>query len=132
VSGTWRAVVAAEPSLLAGLRSSVQRQALACGVSPTVAPSVALAVHELVVNSMEHAYGWDSSRTVDVSVWPEQGDLVVRVHDAGPWRTAQSTPGRGLGLRLARELSRSLSVTSGQDGSTVVLRVGLSPVLQES
>jgi two-component sensor histidine kinase len=93
---------------------------------------VALAVHELVVNSMEHAYGWDSSRTVDVSVWPEQGDLVVRVHDAGPWRTAQSTPGRGLGLRLARELSRSLSVTSGQDGSTVVLRVGLSPVLQES
>jgi two-component sensor histidine kinase len=125
VSGRWQTTVAAEPSALAGLRRSVEQQARDAGVSADQLFSVGLAVHELVVNAMEHGYGWDASEVVDVSAWRERGEFVVSVHDTGSWRPARETPGRGLGLRLARELSRSVSVATGGDGSTVVLRVGL-------
>jgi two-component sensor histidine kinase len=115
----WRTGVS-RPGDLAGLRADVEQHARAAGV--TDAPAVALAVHELVVNSMEHAYGWDAS-PVQVSLRGDDGHLTVAVHDDGAWLPQRDTPGRGLGLRLVRVLAADMSIRTGNDGSTVEFRV---------
>lgn len=118
VSGRWRAQLAAEPAVLAGLRHDVQQRARDAGVDPELVPSVALAVHELVVNSMEHAYGWDATCRVSIDVWTDHDRLVVEVHDLGSWIRGAENPGRGLGLRLVRAVG-PMEVRTDGAGSTV-------------
>jgi two-component sensor histidine kinase len=123
----WRTRLS-RPSDLAGLRADVEERAREAGV--TDPPSVALAVHELVVNSMEHAYGWDFS-PVDVSLGDDEDHLTVRVHDGGAWLPQRQTPGRGLGLRLVRALASEVSIRTGAGGSTVEFRVPCAVAAQE-
>jgi two-component sensor histidine kinase len=124
----WRTGVS-RPSHLAGLRADVEARARQAGVRDPA--SVALAVHELVVNSMEHAYGWDAS-PVQVSLKGDDDHLTVRVHDEGRWLPPRESPGRGLGLRLVRALAADVSIRTGSGGSTVEFRVPRTVAAQPS
>lgn len=128
--GGWQTGVAV-PGDLARLRADVEKHARDVGIDAGVATSVALAVHELVVNSMEHAYGWDAS-LVDVSLWADSDHLTVRVHDLGRWVPQRETPGRGLGLRLVHAVAESVSISTDESGSTVELRVPCGPAAAPS
>lgn len=108
----------------AGLRLRASLTADPIHLSPAASLAVYRAVQESLANAAKHA----PDATVDVVVVEEDGEVVVRVRDAGTARApAAATTGAGLGLRAMDERVRALggSVTAGPDGVgwTVTCRV---------
>ncbi|MFC0860765.1 ATP-binding protein [Sphaerimonospora cavernae] len=85
-----------------------------------------LAVNEVATNAVTHG-----STKARLSVWRDGEDLVVGVHDEGrDWRP-EGAPGEtpppenatsGMGLWVARRLSRDIAVETGSGGTTVTMR----------
>lgn len=128
-----RTVVPIESSLLIAeafdraqvteLRHSVTSCAHAAGLTGQRLDDFVLAVNELITNAVRHGGGQGSLR-----LWRQEGELVCEVADHGNgistgWlddraRPAPDTAG-GWGLWLARELSDTMEVVTGEDGTTV-------------
>ncbi|MET7469724.1 ATP-binding protein [Micromonospora sp. NPDC005686] len=135
-----RTVVPIEPSLLlatafdqaqvTGLRHAVSSHAHGAGLSGQRLDDFVLAVNELITNAVRHGggQGW-------LRLWQRGDDLVCEVADHGPGiserrlrdrdRPAPDTAG-GWGLWLARELSDSMEVDSGDAGTVVRITAALT------
>ncbi|WP_091202621.1 ATP-binding protein [Micromonospora narathiwatensis] len=134
-----RTVVPIEPSLLFAeafdqaqvteLRHSVTSCAHAAGLRGQRLDDFVLAVNELITNAVRHGggQGW-------LRLWRQAGELVCEVADHGHGisahrlsdrnRPAPDTAG-GWGLWLARELSDTMVVDTGDAGTTVRISAAL-------
>lgn len=108
------------------VRRRVADRAVAAGLSSERAMDLALAVHELATNSVQHGGG--SGR---LTWWEEDGSLVCEVRDAG--RISEPMLGRvrppvgaagGRGLWLVNQLCDLVQIRSGGDSNRVRVRVG--------
>ncbi|WP_319459484.1 ATP-binding protein [Micromonospora sp. RTP1Z1] len=135
-----RTVVPIEPSLLiseafdqaqvTALRHSVTSRAHAAGLDGQRLDDFVLAVNELITNAVRHGGGQGSLR-----LWRRPGELVCEVTDYGNGissrrlddrsRPAPDTAG-GWGLWLARELSDTMEVETGEAGTAVRISAGLT------
>jgi anti-sigma regulatory factor (Ser/Thr protein kinase) len=85
-------------------------------VPEDVRADVVLAVHEAVVNAIEHAR---RCTTVSIDAEIENGTVVADVRDDGSWK--QPTFGgdeRGRGILLIRGLLSHVSIDAGPSGTT--------------
>ncbi|MFD2767339.1 ATP-binding protein [Micromonospora eburnea] len=134
-----RTVVPIEPSLLIAeafdqaqvteLRHSVTSCARVAGLRGQRLDDFVLAVNELITNAVRHGggRGW-------LRLWHRAGELVCEVADHGRGisahqlsdrnRPAPDTAG-GWGLWLARELSDTMVVDTGDGGTTVQITAAL-------
>ena len=87
-----------------------------------------IAVGEVVANALEHGHG-----LAELTLWSTNDGVVCAVHDDGPGVddpfAGYLPPGnddaaQGMGLWVARQLSDSLAIQSGADGTTVRLGIG--------
>lgn len=135
-----RTVVPIEPSLLIAeaftqaqvteLRHSVTSCAHAAGLAGQRLDDFVLAVNELITNAVRHGGGQGRLR-----LWHGAGELVCEVADHGHGisarrlsdraRPAPDTAG-GWGLWLARELSDTMAVETGQAGTVVRITTALA------
>lgn len=101
--------IPSNPAELRCVRTTVAEWARLVGFAPGTAEELAAAVHEAVVNAMEHGNQYDPARWV--SVYLEESDLAVTVtvQDEGPGVRVAEAPvdplaDRGRGLELMRGL----------------------------
>ena len=115
------------PEELAAVRAEVHARAASAGLSADQGADLALAVHEVAVNSLEHGGGRGELR-----FWQEEGALVVEVRDSG--LIADPLVGRrlpawdddgGRGLWLANQLCDLVQIRSGATGTTVRIHTWL-------
>lgn len=106
---------------LGRLRAEVEVRASGAGLSANRGQDLALAVHEVAANSVEHGGGRGGLR-----IWTEADALVVEVRDEG--RIADPLVGRrlpswdddrGRGLWMANQLCDLVQIRSGPTGTTV-------------
>ena len=106
---------------LAAVRVAVRARAVRAGLSNDRTEDLALAVHEVAVNSVEHGGGTGVLRT-----WEDERALVFEVRDAG--RIEDPLVGRrlppwdgdsGRGLWLVNQLCDLVQIRSGGSGTTV-------------
>jgi serine/threonine-protein kinase RsbW len=102
------------------LRHAVAASAGASGLGGDRLDDFVVAVNELLTNAVRHGGG-----TGRVAVWHEDDAVVCEVSDHGaglapllPDRPAPDQPG-GWGLYLVRELTDSLNITTGPEGTSV-------------
>jgi anti-sigma regulatory factor (Ser/Thr protein kinase) len=115
----WRRVFGRDQ--LAEVRADVRARAELAGLTPDRTDDLALAVHEVATNSVEHGGGLGELR-----LWDDERALVCEVRDSGliedpmvgrrlpPW---DGDSGRG--LWLANQLCDLVQVRSGDAGTTV-------------
>jgi anti-sigma regulatory factor (Ser/Thr protein kinase) len=113
------------------LRHAVARCAARAGLAGSALDDFVLAVNELMTNAVRHGGGLGRLR-----LWIADGGLVCEVTDEGggitdAWvdgrrRPAPHVPG-GWGLWLARELSRTMTVVTGESGTAVRIIVPIPP-----
>lgn len=113
---------------LAEVRELVCGEAGRAGLAAARTTDVVAAVSELAANSVRHGGG-----TGALLVWREPGALVTEVRDGG--RVESPLAGRerptldqesGRGLWMANQLCDLVQVRSGEDGTTVRLRMDLA------
>jgi anti-anti-sigma factor len=114
----------ARPDALAEVRRSLRRWLDQNGATCDELLSVVLASGEACANSIEHAYG-AADAELDVVAVMADGTMTVSVHDSGRWRPPRGQH-RGRGLALMRELMDDVTVTHGEDGTTVQLSFRLA------
>lgn len=116
---------------LGGLRRSLQRWARGWGMAPEASEDLAMAVHEVAVNAIEHGVA-----PAEAMAWREPAGLVCEVSDAG---TGLSGPlagylrpptgqSRGRGLWLARRLADLVEVSKYPPGHRVRLHFEHHPL----
>jgi anti-sigma regulatory factor (Ser/Thr protein kinase) len=103
------------------LREDVKAQAQDAGLSPSRSADLALAVHEVAVNSLKHGSGERVLR-----IWIESDSLVCEVHDYGHIADpmiGRTMPARddekGRGLWMAYQLSDLVQVRSSHSGTSI-------------
>ena len=93
-------------------------------MSASQVDAVALAVSEAVTNAVLHAYVGRLPGDIDITVCPEDDQLVVSVTDGGSGMMPRlDSPGAGLGLALIATLADSMTTTRPDRGG---LRVGMT------
>jgi anti-sigma regulatory factor (Ser/Thr protein kinase) len=115
--------VAGDPGALSAARELVRRWLSEAGAGPDEQHDITMACNEACQNAIEHGYDGGAD-LFDVILERDGGQVSVTVRDRGRWRTTTS-PDRGRGLDLMRELMESVEVDSGESGSTVQLRRSL-------
>lgn len=110
----------AHPNVLGGLRKTLDRWLQAAGADEDELFDITLSVSEAAANAIEHAYGANEA-TFTVRCEQEGRQITVTVRDAGRWRTTRP-PGGGRGLELMHALVDSVTVSS-DDGGTVVMMI---------
>lgn len=122
--------IPSDPAELRCVRATVAEWARRAGFSPATADELAAAVHEAVVNAMEHGNRYNPARWV--SVYLEESDLAltVTVQDEGPGVRLAEAPvdplaDRGRGLELMRGLVDEVR-TSADVGRTVLVKAKAS------
>ncbi len=112
---------------LVAVREDVISHALGAGVPTERSADLALAVHEVAVNSIQHGSGRGVLR-----IWREAGALVCEIRDSG--RITDPLIGRsmpawddesGRGLWMANQLCDLVQVRSGADGTTIRIHTWL-------
>jgi anti-sigma regulatory factor (Ser/Thr protein kinase) len=111
---------------LGGVRGRVRQASLAAGLRPDLAENLTTATAEGMANAIMHG---GRTRTVTVSVIEDVG-VVAEVHDNGladefgpPSHAPPSHCEGGRGLLLARALCDRVSVSTGCDGTALLLEV---------
>jgi len=104
-------------------------------VRPGVAYAVHLAVEEMVLNVMKHAYGGNTDRFVDLALEVNAPDVTVQIEDDGaPFDPRQvlppalDVPARerrvgGLGIHLVRSVAESLDYERAGERNRVRIRI---------
>jgi anti-sigma regulatory factor (Ser/Thr protein kinase) len=106
---------------LGELRADVKAHAMTLGVPSERAEDLALAVHEVAANSLEHGHGIGS-----LDVWRQASALVCEVRDIGRIddplvgrRVIEWEDERGRGLWMANQLCDLVQIRSGPRGTTI-------------
>ena len=84
------------------------------------AEDLVLATWEICANAIEHAAS-PLDGTIRVRATLDQASVRIVVGDTGRFVEVQARPDRGLGLRIAEELSSTLNITLTEDGTSVAL-----------
>lgn len=111
---------------LTTLRHRVVKYAVANGLHGDRLDDFALAVYEILTNAVRHGGGTGSLRLEHVD-----RELICQVDDEGSGFIPQALPehppshGGGRGLRLARQLTDSLTITNRTPGTTVRVRTAI-------
>jgi anti-sigma regulatory factor (Ser/Thr protein kinase) len=125
--GPYRRRVAAVAANLASFRSDLRQWLAPLGVGPFVEADVLLAVGEACANAVEHGSGSRPGATVLLSLALDGGDLVAVVDDEGSWLDRPSSPDRGRGLGIMRDVCRTVDIAAHTGGTTVTMRLDLTP-----
>jgi anti-sigma regulatory factor (Ser/Thr protein kinase) len=112
--------VAGDPGALSATRDTVRRWLVEAGADTAEMHDITMACNEACQNTIEHAYGLGAD-LFDVLLECADAHVSITVRDHGRWREATS-PDRGRGLQLMRELMDAVEVEAGEGGSTVALR----------
>ncbi len=106
---------------LAELRADIVAHATALGAPPDRAEDLALAVHEVAANSLEHGHGLGS-----LDIWRQDDALLCEVRDVGRIddplvgrREIEWDDERGRGLWMANQLCDLVQIRSGRRGTTI-------------
>ena len=108
----------AEPRDVAAVRSFVRAAAVECGLAPTRADLLVLAVSELTSNTLQHTAGGGVVR-----LWSDDRRVVCEVVDGGAARSFGQMPAsdshRGRGLAIVTRVVDKVSTSTGPDGTVV-------------
>ncbi|HOS93825.1 MAG TPA: ATP-binding protein [Armatimonadota bacterium] len=105
--------IPSRPEFAVRVREEAFRRALQAGFPTPEAEDVALAVHEAVINAIEHGNQSDPTRVVAVTFVDDSSALVIEVRDEGTARDSEPSAGgplpsagapRGRGIPLMRAL----------------------------
>ncbi len=106
------------------IRSTVAAHASQAQLSTALIDELVLIASELVINTVRHGGG-----AGQLSMWTDRGHVYLQVADSGPGMPNPGTAGceqpapgeeHGRGLWVVRTLSAQLTITSGEDGTTVL------------
>lgn len=100
-----------------------------CNLSVRTAQDVLIAAGEAVANAYEHGSGGASGQPITLTATATATDLYLTVTDRGRWKDSAPIPGayRGHGLPLMRTLMTEVTVSPGQDGTMVAMRLRITP-----
>jgi anti-sigma regulatory factor (Ser/Thr protein kinase) len=112
--------VAGDPGALTASRDTVRRWLGEAGADPVEIHDITMACNEACQNAIEHAYDLGAD-LFDVVLERSGADIRVTVRDHGSWKTTTS-PDRGRGLELMRELMDAVDVDASELGSTIAMR----------
>ena len=117
-TGAWSAV----PDAVAPIRRAVVGYAETLGATARSTEAIALAVSEAATNAVLHAYVGIARGQITVTAERlEPDDLLVLVADDGRGMTPRpDSPGMGLGLPLIAQVAKSVQVSHGARGGTVI------------
>ena len=113
--------VAGDPGALSSTRDTLRRWLIEAGADTVETHDITMACNEACQNAIEHGYelGVD---VFDVVFERTAGQVSITVRDRGSWKTATSSPDRGRGIELMRELMDAVEVGGNDQGSTVSLQ----------
>jgi anti-sigma regulatory factor (Ser/Thr protein kinase) len=112
--------VAGEPGALTSTRDTVRRWLEESGADTIETHDITMACNEACQNAIEHGYELGAD-LFEVMLERTGGEIAITVRDHGGWKTTTS-PDRGRGMELMRELMDAVDVDGGELGSTIVLR----------
>ncbi len=112
--------VAGDPGALTSARDTVRRWLSEAGADAVETHDITMACNEACQNAIEHGYELGAD-LFDVVLERSGADVCVTVRDHGGWKSTTS-PDRGRGLDLMRELMDVVEVDGGELGSTISLR----------
>jgi PAS domain S-box-containing protein len=112
--------VAGDPGALTATRETLRRWLLEAGADAVEVHDITMATNEACQNAIEHGYELGAD-IFDVTFEREASEVSIAVRDRGRWKTTTS-PDRGRGFELMRELMDDVVVAGGDNGSTVQLR----------
>ncbi len=112
--------VAGDPGALASTRDTVRRWLREAGADAVETHDITMACNEACQNAIEHAYALGAD-LFDVVLERTGADVQITVRDHGSWKSTTS-PDRGRGLELMRELMDGVEVEGSDLGSTIALR----------
>jgi serine/threonine-protein kinase RsbW len=103
------------------IRHAISDYTAGLGVPPAVVEDVALAVSEVVSNSVVHAFPEDGDGTITIMATVNGSEVTVRVVDDGVGLSPRvDSPGAGLGLAIAGKVAKRMVVECPQRGGTEV------------
>ena len=114
--------VEASPTVLASVRAQLRDWLAELDVDEHETMSVLVATGEACANAIEHPLEPLRAEVRLEARVDEDGELDVRIRDAGGWREPQERPGRGLGLPLMERLMDEVDVVPSPLGTEVRLR----------
>jgi anti-sigma regulatory factor (Ser/Thr protein kinase) len=123
---TFEAAFPAVPASLHGIRVAVRRWLAAVHADDEDIADLVTAIGEACSNAVEHAYGARrGTLTVGLELERLEGGgldgVVARVSDTGQWREPRGH-NRGRGLQLMEQASDDVDITTGAQGTDVVIR----------
>ncbi|MEU2257317.1 ATP-binding protein [Nocardia xishanensis] len=109
---------------LAEVRHAVQQWLEQCGIGSDRSYDVLLAIGEACTNAVEHGHRGDGG-IVRVRASYSGGELRVTVADRGCWKPpdAGTVSVRGRGLAIIRAVIPEVTITTGDSGTTVAMRI---------
>jgi PAS domain S-box-containing protein len=117
----FRATLPAKSNAVASLRRDLRAWMIDAGAPDDSTEDLVLAVSEACANAVEHAYAFDSQRTIEVVVSHRDGCVDVMIADDAAWKPPHpdcAARQRGRGIPLIRALVDSLSIDTS-DGTTI-------------
>ena len=113
-------VLAARPENVAVVRHVIGGVGDALGMTPQAVADLRLAVSEACTNVVVHAYDDATDETLEVEATLEGQLLNVVVRDHGRGLLPRhDSPGLGLGLPIAKAVSKSFEIDTTESGSEV-------------
>jgi GAF domain-containing protein/anti-sigma regulatory factor (Ser/Thr protein kinase) len=116
--------LAADPSLLSGVRRMLGRWQRSQELEPAVASEITIAVSEACANAIEHAYG-PRGGSIHVRAARIGETIQISVSDHGNWRPPRGEH-RGRGLKIMESAMDFFEARSTDQGTEIVMRRDLS------
>ncbi len=114
--------VSASTSMLGRGRQSLRQWCVAHDLTAEETEDVVLATSEALANAIEHGAASSDWPFVDLRAEREPFEVLITVVDRGSWRPPPAVTDRGRGLSIIRALMDELTISSGESGTTVVMR----------
>jgi anti-anti-sigma factor len=112
--------LAADGSVLRGMRRVVEGWAAAAGLDDDATDDLQFALGEAAANAAEHAYPDGTGEFSYEVARTARGSIAVRVRDQGSWRPAPADRGhRGRGLQVIHALAENVWIDAGPEGTDV-------------
>lgn len=119
--------VARLPQAVALVRHELRRWLALNHVAPEDVRDITLACSEACANAVEHP-GGSGRPAFELDARREDNELLLAVRDFGAWTPADEASLRGRGLGMIREIMDDVEITSGREGTEIVMRRLLRPV----